>query len=138
MNRTVLIDFSQNEGRLEMNAQGAHRMGPDGEVLFDMNSGGVWNASSFFRSGGRQCMLIKGGAMTQPVQFQVFAASIGRPIALPGNNRVDYAIRVLPTNLDNDAAGACNLGRENAPRAACGLWSLAQWLTSRAQPDDCW
>ena len=138
--RTVLIDFSQNEGRLEMNAQGAHRMGPDGEVLFDMNSGeGSGDASSFFRSGGRQCMLIKGGAMTQPVQFQVFAASIGRPIALPGNNRVDYAIRVLPTNLDNDAAGACNLGRENAPRAACGLWET--WLSGslgRAQPDDCW
>ena len=83
-------------------------------------------------------MLIKGGAMTQPVQFQVFAASIGRPIVLPGNNRSDYAIRVLPTNLDNDAAGACTSGRENALRAAVLQGDLAQWLTSRAQLDDCY
>ena len=138
--RTILVDFSQTEGRLEMNGQGPHRMGVDGQVLFDMDSGeGSGNASSFFRSGGRQCLLLKGGAMTQPVQFQVFAASIGRPVSLPGNNRVDYAVRVLPSDLDADTAGACNLGRENAPRAACGLWE--SWMTGslgRAQPDDCW
>lgn len=138
--RTILVDYAQTEGRLEMNAQAPHRIGADGQVLFDMTSGeGSGNAASFFRSGGRQCILIKGGTITQPVQFQVFASSIGRPVALPDNNRVDYAIRVLPADLDAAAVGQCNLGRENAPRAACGLWET--WMNGslgRAQPDDCW
>ena len=132
--RTVIIDFSQNEGRLNAIAQGSDRL--DGNNMIMEGSGYV---ESLFNGGGRQCFLIKGGTETQPVQFQLYASSIGVPVALPGNNRIDYAVRVLPTDLDSSSAGQCNQGREGAPRAACGLWET--WMSGilgRTQPDDCW
>ena len=115
-------------------AQGSDRL--DGNNMIMEGSGYV---ESLFNGGGRQCFLIKGGTETQPVQFQLYASSIGVPVALPGNNRIDYAVRVLPTDLATDSAGQCNQGREGAPRAACGLWET--WMTGilgRTQPDDCW
>ena len=132
--RTVIVDFPQTEGRLLAILQGSDRM--DGTGMIMEGSG---YAESRFSSGGRQCFLVKGGTETQPVQLHLYAGSIGAPVALPSNNRIDYAVRVLPTDLDIDSTGQCNQGREGAPQAACGLWET--WMTGilgRSQPDNCW
>ncbi|MEZ4465420.1 MAG: hypothetical protein R3F43_13320 [bacterium] len=61
--------------------------------------------SGFRRSadpvGNAQCINVRGGAQDQEVLFRVFA-NLVRP---DGDNRVDYSVRVVPTDLSGLAPG---------------------------------
>ncbi|MEZ4473752.1 MAG: hypothetical protein R3F60_23770 [bacterium] len=91
--RTIFIEFQSNvDGRLFLDYQGAPS---DPEDMF----------SGFRRSadpvGNAQCINVRGGAQDQEVLFRVFA-NLVRP---DGDNRVDYSVRVVPTDLSGLAPG---------------------------------
>ncbi|MCK6573194.1 hypothetical protein L6V77_19100 [Myxococcota bacterium] len=122
--RTVFVDFDDvNEGRIYLYGTGPQPDPADG-------------LSGFVRSelalGGQQCINLRGGARDQVFSIQVTA---DRMFA----SRVDYALRVVETDLDRRPAGDCvELGGPNLP--TCPLRS--EWPNfegiGRLQPEGCY
>jgi hypothetical protein len=124
VDRTVFVDFDDvNEGRIYLYGTGPQPDPADG-------------LSGFVRSelsqGGQQCINLRGGARDQVFSVQVTA---DRMFA----SRIDYALRIVETDLDRTPAGACvTLGAAALP--ACplrGEWPLFEGI-GRLQPDGCY
>lgn len=103
--RTLLIQYSNNtDGRLFLNCQG-----PPTDPS-DIFSG---YRSSLILAGNHQCINIRGGAMPHDIECQVELDLIHNDTDDPtdenGDNRVDYSLRVLRTNIDARPQGECVL-----------------------------
>jgi hypothetical protein len=124
VDRTVFVDFDDlNEGRIYL-----YGTGP----LPDPTDGLSGFVRSELAQGGQQCINLRGGARDQVFSVQVTA---DRMFA----SRIDYALRVVETDLDRQPAGACvELGGPGLP--ACPLrnqWPLFEGI-GRLQPDGCY
>lgn len=121
--RTVLINYSGGiEGRLTLNAVAPDQPG-------DPESGMV---HSTLNAGNHQCINIRGGGDQLPVLLQVAANQF------LDDERIDYSLRVVPTDLDANPEGECEaLGASNFP--ACPPRDEWDIIFGRPyQPDDCW
>lgn len=122
--RTVIINYSGGvEGRLVLSALGPDQPGDPG------SGAGIGSLSA----GNHQCVNLRGGDMASPVLLQVTAPSF------EDDQRIDYSLRVVPTDLDANPEGECeNLGA--ADFDACP--PRDEWPDlppfGRIQPEDCW
>ncbi len=122
--RTVFIDFDwENEGRLFLYGNGPQPDPADGLSGF---------VRSEISAGGQQCINLHGGAADQTFTVQVAGDRLFA-------SRIDYALRVVPTDLAASGAGACaSLGAPDLP--ACP--PRAQWMSfpgiGSLQPDACY
>tara|TARA_B100001250_G_C19711508_1_gene749429 strand:- start:509 stop:1141 length:633 start_codon:yes stop_codon:yes gene_type:complete len=125
--RTVLVNYSNlTEGRVYIDA-----IGPDQPE--DEDSGRV---ESRIRAGNHQCVNIKGGSADATVTLELSKGALAAPNALL---RLDYSMRVVPTDLDANPAGECaRLGGNDFD--SCG--PRAEWEVREPfgpiQPDNCW
>ncbi len=95
--RTVLIEFPASEGRLFLYTENDNA---DPDDLF-----GGFRASEAV-AGGFQCINVRASAAGGEVRLTVEASFIQDD---GGNNRVDYTLRVVDTDLDENPAGECEL-----------------------------
>ncbi|MCA9541004.1 MAG: hypothetical protein KC620_19020, partial [Myxococcales bacterium] len=122
--RTVVINYSNPiEGRLRMDLFGPDAPGDEG-------SGYVFSQAG---AGNFQCINIRGGGASAAVRFNVGVDEFADA------QRIDYSLRVLPTDLDARPDGECtNVGAPDL--GACP--PRAEWpndpLFGRFQPDACW
>lgn len=120
--RSIVINYSNPiEGRLDLTVNGPTVGGTPGET-----------ALGFLAAGNHQCVNIEAGAQPRTVTFRVKASTLA-------NDRVDYSLRVVPTDLAANPEGACErLGASDFP--ACP--PRATWppdiFGDRSQPADCW
>jgi hypothetical protein len=126
--RTVMVAFPSSEGRLFMDM-----LGPD--LPEEPNSGLI--VGQIGRNGDpKQCINIRGGSVDATVSIQVYANSV---IGDGGNNRVDYSLQVVPTDLDDAGPeGECprlgGIGDACEPREE---WPEVGNI-GRIQPLGCW
>ena len=127
--RTIILNFSAaSEADLQMDA---FDPGDDPMVQFRRVRG-------FVRETNYQCINVRGGAQAADVRFNVY------PVNTSFDNdllRTDYNLRVVPTDLDADPAGACSiLGAQEldacTPRET---WPENGFCDGcRIQPENCW
>jgi hypothetical protein len=125
--RTVIVNYSNlTEGRVYMDA-----VGPDQPM--DEGSGRV---ESRIRAGNAQCINIQGGVADATISLELFSGAMA-----PVNDllRLDYSLRVVPTNLDMNPSGACvRLGANDM--GDCGPREEWEFFGrfGRIQPENCW
>ena len=126
--RTVMVSFGSSEGRLYTALEGPALPGEDlsGQIVGEIDGNGA---------DPNQCVNIRGGADNATISLRVHARSID---GSRGNNRVDYSLRVVPTDLSDNLTGECQRLGGNArtcdPRDE---WDEIPGL-GRIQPLDCW
>ena len=103
--RTVLIEFS-TEGRLFMYTEVPP---PDPDDIFSGFRASEANAGQF------QCINLQASGTPQVVTVRVESNLISDD---DNNNRVDYTLRVVDTDLDANESGACEL-LGGPPNGAC-------------------
>lgn len=121
--RTILINYSYPiEGRLALVAYGPDQVdGTQGQL-----------GLGTLTNGNYQCVNVRGGSAARNVAFQV------RANAFSDDERVDYSMRVVPTDLDANPEGACEL-LGAADYDACpprDEWQIA--FGEPQQPENCW
>lgn len=121
--RSIVINYSNPvEGRLDLTVNGPTVGGTPGE-----------QALGKLTAGNHQCVNIEGGAQARTVTFRVAANTFA------DQERIDYSLRVVPTDLAANREGACELlGAANFP--ACpprNMWP-PDIFGDRTQPDNCW
>ncbi len=128
--RTIVIDYSfGGEGQLAM------------ELYGDLFEDPADEFSNYVKSElgqlSQQCINIRGGDVEMDARLHVWLA--GGAFVGDGN-RVDYSIRVVPTDLDVNPNGACAVLGANPDIAPCP--PRAEWQEipglGRIQPNDCW
>ena len=128
--RTILIEYSNNaEGQL-----GLEMYGDFFEDPADMLSNFV---KSEVPQLNHECINIRGGAAEMNARMHVWLS--GGAFVGDGN-RVDYSLRVVPTDLDVNPTGACAVLGANQEIDSCP--PREDWIEipglGRIQPDGCW
>jgi len=126
--RTVMVSFGSSEGRLYMEMFGPPLPEDElsGELFGEIGIGGD----------PKQCINIQGGSVDVSVDIRVFANSV---IGAGGNNRVDYSLRVVPTDLamvglEGECVRLGGIGEACPPREE---WDEGR-NGNRLQPEACW
>lgn len=97
--RTVLVEYPRAQGTVQLLYQGPVDGGEDDGI------GAVTTATNY------QCLNIRGGSVDRPVAVVMMGALFAGDA-----ERIDYSLRVVPTNLDADPQGECiTLGAVNIP-----------------------
>lgn len=99
--RTVIINFeSESDGPLDLYYWGETQSSMQEPVLYAVSTTNT----------NYQCINIRGGTVdiTSELGIQVTGGAAGAFID-DGDQRIDYSLRVVPTDLDANPAGACSL-----------------------------
>ena len=99
--RTVIINFeSESDGPLDLYYWGESATSMQEEILYAVSTTNT----------NYQCINIRGGSLelSAEIGVQVTGGAAGAFIN-DGDKRIDYSLRVVPTDLDANPAGACAL-----------------------------
>jgi hypothetical protein len=110
--RTVIINFeSESDGPLDLYFWGETGSSMGNDELFIISTTNT----------NYQCLNIRGGALENTVEFGVeVSGGTSGAFINDGDKRIDYSIRVVPTDLDANPAGACSLFGAGAVSACAG------------------
>lgn len=124
--RTVFIEYAnQDDGRIFMDVTGT-------ELDGDPDFGGFRRSAD--PAGDHQCVNLRGGAEDQEVVIRLFGN-----IALPdGDDRVDYSLRIVPTDLSDLNPANPQAGMEQGECVTLGGGELGSCPFDNPFADGCW
>ena len=124
--RTVFIEYAnQDDGRIFMDITGT-------ELDGDPDFGGFRRSAD--PAGDHQCVNLRGGAEDQEVFVRLFGN-----LELPdGDDRVDYSLRIVPTDLGDLNPGNPQANMEQGECVTLGGSELGSCPFDNPFADDCW